>query len=100
MIRRVAPGGPAPRDATEATVAKADAALRAGDLAAAVAALDGLTGDAAKAAASWLAQAKKRVAAEATLANLWRDELAKSGETKSERPAVIRACPRLSSSLF
>ena len=80
VIRRVAPGGPAPRDATEAAVAKADAALRAGDLAHAVAALDDLSGDAALAAAPWVAQAKRRLDAEAALAKLWRDEIAKAGD--------------------
>ena len=79
VIRRVGPGGPAPRDTTEAAVTKANAALKIGDLAAAVAALDGLSGDGAKAAASWLAQAKKRVAVEATLAKLWQDQTAKLG---------------------
>ncbi|MGH6979897.1 MAG: COG4223 family protein, partial [Stellaceae bacterium] len=84
VIRRVAPGGPAPRDATEAAVSKAAAALRAGDLAHAVAALDDLSGDAALAAAPWLAQARRRLDAEAALAKLWRDAVAKAGDDKSE----------------
>jgi len=84
VIRRIAPGGPAPRDATEAAVARADAALRAGDLTHAVAALDDLSGDAALAAAPWLAQAKRRLDAEAALAKLWRDEIAKTADGKSE----------------
>jgi hypothetical protein len=78
VIRRIGPDAPTPRDQTEATVAKADAALGAGDLSAAVAALDDLSGDAGKAAALWLAQAKRRVAAEALLAQLWQDKVAKS----------------------
>ncbi len=79
VIRRVGPGGPLPRDPTEAAVTKTSAALGAGDLAAAVTALDDLRGDLAKAAAEWLAQAKRRVAAEATLAQLWQDEVARNG---------------------
>lgn len=78
VIRRIGPDAPAPRDPTEAAVAKADAALGAGDLAAAVAAIDDLSGDAGKASAPWLAQAKRRVAAEALLTRLWQDEVAKS----------------------
>lgn len=80
VIRRVTPGGPAPRDATEAAVAKADAALRTGDLAHAVTALDDLSGDAALAAAPWVAQAKRRLDAEAALTKLWRDEVARAGD--------------------
>jgi hypothetical protein len=84
IIRRVAPGGPPPRDATEAAVVRAASALKVGDLAAAVTALGNLSGAEAKAAAPWLAQAKERVAAETNLAALWQNEIAKSGETKSE----------------
>jgi hypothetical protein len=73
VVRRIAPDGAMPRDATEAAVARAENALDAGDLAAAVKALEPLTGAAAKAAAPWLAQAKERLAAEATLAALWHD---------------------------
>lgn len=79
VIRRIGPGAPLPRDATEAAVTKANAALAAGDLAASVAALGDLSGDAAKAASAWLAQAKQRVAAETTLARLWQDEVARTG---------------------
>lgn len=78
VIRRVGPGGAEPRDATDAAVAKVDAALKTGDLAAAVAALDNLSGAQAKAAATWLALAKQRVAAETTLAKLWQDQTAKA----------------------
>jgi hypothetical protein len=73
VVRRIAPDGAMPRDATEAAVTRADSALDAGDLAAAVKALEPLTGAAAKAAAPWLARAKQRLAAEATLAALWHD---------------------------
>ncbi|MDB5408722.1 MAG: hypothetical protein JWL84_3634 [Rhodospirillales bacterium] len=54
-------GGP------EAAVATAEGALAAGDLAGAVAALETLDGAAAAAAKSWLADAKRRVAAETAL---------------------------------
>jgi hypothetical protein len=77
VIRRIAPGGPAPSDVAEAAVAQADAALKAGDLTGAVAALGKLSGPSAAAAAPWLAQAKTRVAAEADLAKLWREESAR-----------------------
>jgi hypothetical protein len=74
VIRRIVPDGAEPRNATEAAVARADAALRAADLVGAVAALDRLSGTPAAAAAPWLAQAQKRVAAEAALAKLWQAE--------------------------
>jgi hypothetical protein len=83
VIRRIGPGGALPRDAAEAAVTKADAALRAGDLAAAVAALDHLPVNAAKAAAPWLARAKQRLTTETTLAALWRDETARSNAPES-----------------
>ncbi len=83
VIRRIGPGGALPRDAAEAAVTKADAALRAGDLAAAVAALDDLPVNAAKAAAPWLAQAKRRLTTETTLATLWRNEMARSNAPAS-----------------
>jgi hypothetical protein len=79
VIRRMTPGGPAPRDTVEAAIVNADAALKAGDLAGAAGALNALTGGAGNAVAPWLAQAKKRVAAETTLAKLWHDEMAKAG---------------------
>jgi len=83
VVRRIGPGAASPRDAAEAAVTKADAALRAGDLAAAVAALDALPGQAAKAAAPWLARARQRLTAETTLATLWRDETARSSTPHS-----------------
>ena len=53
-----------------ARVARAEAVLAKGDLAGAVAELDGLTGQAAEAAAPWLVDARARLDAEATLATL------------------------------
>lgn len=57
-------------DSTAATVARAEAALDKGDLAAAVQELSALQGPAAAAAAEWLAQAQARLAAEAALSDL------------------------------
>jgi hypothetical protein len=51
-------------------VARAEAALEQGNLAAAVAELEGLEGAAADAAAPWLAEARARLAAQAALAAL------------------------------
>jgi hypothetical protein len=53
-----------------ARVARAEAHLATGDLAAAVAELEALEGPAADAAADWLAKAKSRLAATATLDRL------------------------------
>ncbi len=78
VIRRIGPGGPPPRDAAEAAVTKAGVALRAGDLAAAVGALNVLPPNAARAAAPWVVLAKQRLTTETTLAMLWRDETARS----------------------
>lgn len=78
VIRRIGPGGPPPRDAADAAVTKADAALRVSDLAAAVGALNVLPANAAKAAAPWVALAKQRLTTETTLAMLWRNETARS----------------------
>jgi uroporphyrinogen-III synthase len=57
-------------DSAAARVARAEAALAKGDLAAAVAEVEGLDGAAAAAAAPWLAEAHKRLAAQAALAAL------------------------------
>src|SRR5581483_2619537 len=56
--------GPLPR------LARGEAKLKSGDLAGAVAELDGLQGRAAEAAAGWLAQAKARMAQDQASANL------------------------------
>ncbi len=53
-----------------ARVARAEADLEQGDLAAAVAELEALEGPAAAAAAAWLAEAKTRLGATAALARL------------------------------
>lgn len=55
---------------TDAALAQADAALKAGDLSGAVQALAGLQGQAAEAASPWLAKARDRVDAEKALADL------------------------------
>ena len=57
-------------DSAVARVARAEAALEDGDLAAAVAELEALDGAAAEAAAPWLAEARPRLAAEAALHTL------------------------------
>ena len=57
-------------EGTDGTLARAEVALANGDVAAAVKALEGLDGPAAKAAAPWLAEARKRLAAEAALVEL------------------------------
>ena len=63
-IRRVDGVG---QSAPEAAVSAADRALMAGDLAAAVSALDRLTGPAVEAARPWLEMARQRLAAETAL---------------------------------
>jgi hypothetical protein len=63
-IRRVDGAG---QSAPEAALSAADRALMAGDLAAAVSALDRLTGPAAEAARPWLEMARQRLAAETAL---------------------------------
>jgi hypothetical protein len=67
-LRRV--GGDVAGDTTEAIVARAEARLALGDLAAAVAEVAALDGARAEAAAFWLGDARARLAAEAALAAL------------------------------
>jgi hypothetical protein len=55
---------------TDAALAQAEAALRTGDLAGAVKALEGLQGSAAEAASPWLTKARDRVAGEKAMADL------------------------------
>lgn len=55
---------------TDAALAQAEAALRSGDLAGAVKALEGLQGQAQEAASSWLTKARDRVAADKAMADL------------------------------
>jgi uroporphyrinogen-III synthase len=64
-IRRV--GKATVESGTEAAVANAEEALAEGDLGAAVAALETLEGEAAKAAEPWLAEARRRLGVEAAL---------------------------------
>jgi uroporphyrinogen-III synthase len=64
-IRRLAPG-----DDVDGRLARAELALASGDLAAAVAALDGLPAPVAQALASWRADAEARLAAEQALDRL------------------------------
>jgi hypothetical protein len=54
----------------DARVARAEARLADGDLAGAVAEIEGLEGPAAEAAAGWLERARARLAAEQALASL------------------------------
>ena len=67
-VRRV--GGTVPGDSPEAVVARAEARLAAGELAAAVAEVGALAGAPGEAAAGWLAEARARLAAERALAAL------------------------------
>ena len=67
-LRRI--GGDIAGDTTEAIIARAEARLGVGDLAAAVAEVAALNGARAEAAASWLGDARVRLAAEAALAEL------------------------------
>jgi hypothetical protein len=83
VIRRIGPGAPLPHDPVEAAVVRAEDALRTGDLAAAVTALGHLPDASAKAAAPWLADARRRVAAGTLLDQLWRDETARAA---TDRP--------------
>ena len=76
MLRRLSglatlrPVGPVEGSGAGAVVARAESRLAAGDLAGAVAELDGLSGPAATAAAGWRAQAEARLVAERALAGL------------------------------
>jgi hypothetical protein len=63
-------GSQAEGDGVDARVARAEASLNEGDLAAAVAELDQLEGEPAQAAADWLAQARARLAAEQAVTQL------------------------------
>jgi len=60
-VRRV--GTDVPEDSLDGRVARAEVSLKDGDVAGAIAALDGLEGASAEAAASWLAKARAHVAA-------------------------------------
>jgi uroporphyrinogen-III synthase len=73
-IRRV--GDEVAGDKPDAAIARAEAKLRADDLAGAVAALDGLSGPPAAAMAGWLADARAAVAVERALAIVSRRALA------------------------
>ncbi len=68
---------------SDAALARAEALLRTGDLAAAVAALAELKGPPAEAMAPWLADAKARLAADAALARLESRAIARLGESRS-----------------
>jgi hypothetical protein len=67
-IRRI--GADVPGDTPGARVARAEVKLNGGDLGGAIAELDGLTGAAATAAASWLGDARARHDAEAAVGEL------------------------------
>ena len=62
--------GEVPGTGTEARLARAEARLEAGDIAAAVAEISALVGPSAEAAAAWLRSARARHAAEMALADL------------------------------
>jgi hypothetical protein len=68
-VRRIGPAGIA-AGGSEARLAEAEEALARGDLAAAVAAVTAIEGPGASAAASWLAEARARLAADQALAGL------------------------------
>src|SRR5262249_49879689 len=70
-------GGDVEGDGAEARLARAEARLSEGDLAAGVSELDGLTGPAAEAAAPWLADARARVAADKAIQRLRERALAR-----------------------
>jgi hypothetical protein len=70
-------GGDVAGDSPEARVARAEARLNDGDLASALAELEGLQGAAAEAAAPWLAGARARVAADQAIERLRQRALAR-----------------------
>lgn len=76
-VRRV--GGDVAGNTAEAIVARTEAHLEAGDLAAAVAEIEALDGPPAEVAASWLGQARARRAADAALATLDANAIAAMG---------------------
>jgi uroporphyrinogen-III synthase len=78
-VRRV---GEAEGDTALARLARADRAIASGDLAAAVAALDGLVGPVAETLASWLAEAKARLAADRQAESLFAAALAAAGSPR------------------
>lgn len=69
--------GAAVGESSSAIVARAELLLEAGDLAAAVAELDGLSGGAANVAAGWIVDAKARLAADKGLSVLTSEALAR-----------------------
>jgi hypothetical protein len=72
VVRRTGAAGAQSKDPVEAALARTEQALVASDLAAAVAALEGLPSRAAGPAKEWLAAAKSRLGAEAAMATLER----------------------------
>ena len=69
----------AARDDENGRVARAELRLAAGDLAGAVAALDGMAGVAAKIAAPWLEQARLRLAVDGAIGRLFAEALRRTG---------------------
>jgi len=84
VIRRI-DGTTDASDPVALAVDRAEAFLRDGDLAGATAALDGLTPGPRAAAAGWLSDARKRLAAEAALAKLWQAESARIANEAPKR---------------
>jgi hypothetical protein len=76
-----------------AVVARAEQALRDGDIAAAVGELEGLSGPAAAAAAPWLARAKAHVAARRALDELTARSVGAMSATARSAPAAGPAAP-------
>lgn len=87
-IRRIGGGHETP---PEAAVEQAQADLAHGDLAAAVKAIETLSGPSATAAQPWLAEARRRLAAEAALARL--QQGLEAGITQQAAPASPAAAP-------
>lgn len=87
LIRRLDPGAGL-AESVDRTIATAESALDKGDLAGAVTAVEGLTGAPATAASAWLAQARRRLAAQTLLAHLAQDVAAGSNATTVVPSAV------------
>jgi hypothetical protein len=87
-IRRIGGGHETP---PEAAVERAQADLARGDLAAAAKAIEALSGPAAAAARPWLAEARRRLAAETALARL--QQRLEAGLARQAAPASPAAAP-------
>ena len=89
VVRRVGSDGAGTGDPVESGVAHAETALATGDLAAAVKAVEGLPTAKAQPAQSWLADARRRLAAEQGLAHLTDQLTAQlASESRAAEPAA------------